>query len=495
MQMNEKKYFVFFWLLYSLITLVGVWNHEPNRDEAQVWLLVRDLNLSKIFSHINTEGHPCMWYLIVLPFAKLGLPYFSMQLIHWLIAVVATGLFLFRAPLNKLLKVLFVFSYLMLYQYSVVARNYGIVILFLFLIATYYKSRFTKPYLFALLIVALYNCHVLAFGGAFALSFIYFLEAKRNKQLNTLKFPLLIMLGGMVSVIIQLFPYSHATANALIHTNYIPQLNINTWWIALTSIQNAFVPVDSEYEELKVALFFAIVLVLFIVSAIRKLSVFIFLLFTYSWILYVFTTVHSGSLKHQGLILVFIIFTLWISSFYTNKENKLSKLIAKFINLEYLGKSVLMVVVISLFIGLIYGFSFIKKEYLYEYSGSKTMAKYIIQNNLESTEIACYRSWRATAVAPYLPNTKFWFIDRKEFGTYFILDSTFTKDGNTLSEYEIIKRAKEKYNKKALLLLNYPLSIQADSTFEYHLLYENEKLRWGTDDENFLLYEINFNKK
>ncbi len=495
MQMNEKKYFVFFWLLYSLITLVAVLNHEPNRDEAQVWLIVRDLNLSGIFSQINTEGHPCLWYLIVLPFAKLGLPYFTMQLLHWLIAVIAAGLFLFKAPLNKILKLLFVFSYLMLYQYSVVARNYCIVILFLFLIATYYQKRFTKPYLYALLLVGLYNSHVLAFGGAFALSLVYFIEARRNNQLNTLKFPLFIMLGGAVSLIIQLFPYSGATANALIHTSYIPQLNINTWWITLTSIQNAFIPVDSEYEELKVALFFTIILVLFIVSAIRKLPVFIFLLFTYCWILYVFTTIHSGSLKHQGLILIFIIFTLWISSYYTNKENNLSKLIAKFINLDYLGKSVLIVVVLSLFIGLIYGFSSIKKEYRYEYSGSKSIAKYIIQNNLQSKEIACYRSWRATAVAPYLPNTKFWFIDRKEFGTYFILDSVFNKDGDTLSEYDIIKRTKEKYNNQALLLLNYPLTIPPDSTFEYHLLYQNEKLTWGTDDENFLLYEINFNKK
>ena len=144
---------------------------------------------------------------------------------------------------------------------------------------------------------------------------------------------------------------------------------------------------------------------------------------------------------------------------------------------------------------MIYGFSSIKKEYRYEYSGSKSIAKYIIQNNLQSKEIACYRSWRATAVAPYLPNTKFWFIDRKEFGTYFILDSVFNKDGDTLSEYDIIKRTKEKYNNQALLLLNYPLTIPPDSTFEYHLLYQNEKLTWGTDDENFLLYEINFNKK
>ena len=167
---NENKIYFSAWFIYSLLTLIAVLNHEPNRDEAQVWLIVRDLNISQIFSQINTEGHPCLWYLIVLPFAKLGCPYITMQLVHWLIAMITTGLFLFKAPLNKTIKLLFVFSYFMLFQYSVVGRNYCIVILFLFLIATVYQSRFTKPYMYALLIVGLYNTHVLAFGGAFALT-------------------------------------------------------------------------------------------------------------------------------------------------------------------------------------------------------------------------------------------------------------------------------------------------------------------------------------
>jgi hypothetical protein len=145
-----------------------------------------------------------------------------------------------------------------------------------------------------------------------------------------------------------------------------------------------------------------------------------------------------------------------------------------------------------LFVNVIYGLSTIRKEYNYQYSGAKAMSDYILNNNLQSNEIACYRSWRATAVAPYLPQTKFWFSDRGEYGSFFKLDSIFDKDGNSLSDVEVIKRTKQKYNKEALLLLNYPLSIIPNSSFNYQLLFQNEKLTWGTDDENFLLYKLVF---
>ena len=154
---------------------------------------------------------------------------------------------------------------------------------------------------------------------------VYFLEAKKIGQLKKLKYPLMIMMCGAVSIIVQLFPYSSSPLNTYVHTTYIPHFNINTYWIILTSIQNAFIPIDSQYEELKVALFFAIVLILFIISSIRKTSVFIFLIITYGWIFYVFTTIYSGSLRHKGLILIFIIFSIWISNFYSNIENRFSK--------------------------------------------------------------------------------------------------------------------------------------------------------------------------
>ena len=183
---------------------------------------------------------------------------------------------------------------------------------------------------------------------------------------------------------------------------------------------------------------------------------------------------------------------MWIQSFYSAKNNAFSFRINKYFNYIAIENTTKIIVAICLFVNVIFGMSSIKKEYSLNFSGAKETANFINKQNLQANEIACYRSWRATALAPYLPNTKLWAIDRKEYSTFFILDSVFTKYGNSLSEKEILKRTKEKYKSKALLLLNEPLSIPSDDSYDSKLLYNNEKLIWGCDDENFFLYEIQF---
>jgi len=45
----------------------AIFHHEIWRDEAQVWCIVRNVNLSEIFQITKIEGHPMLWYLLVLP--------------------------------------------------------------------------------------------------------------------------------------------------------------------------------------------------------------------------------------------------------------------------------------------------------------------------------------------------------------------------------------------------------------------------------------------
>jgi hypothetical protein len=158
-----------------------------------------------------------------------------------------------------------------------------------------------------------------------------------------------------------------------------------------------------------------------------------------------------------------------------------------------LERAVIIILAICLAINVVFGLSTLRKEYTCEFSGSKAMADYIIKNNFQDKEIACYRSWRATAVAPYLPNTKFYFIDEEKYGTYFKLDSTFTKYGDNLDDKQIISRTNRHYFTRVLLLLNYPLTCPANDWFQYKLLYQTNKLTWGTDDENYFLYDLTFN--
>ena len=99
-----KKYFWLF--IYAVITLVLVLHHEVWRDEAQVWQLCTHLSVIDLFKHLVNEGHPSFFYLLNMPFAKLGFPILAMQIICWLASCGAVYLILNKSPFNKTTKII-----------------------------------------------------------------------------------------------------------------------------------------------------------------------------------------------------------------------------------------------------------------------------------------------------------------------------------------------------------------------------------------------------
>src|SRR4030042_3735997 len=110
--------------LYSAINIVLLLHHEPWEDEAQAWLIARDLDIASIFKQMAYEGSPALWHMLLLPFAKTGLPYMSEFILHLIIAIAAVAVFILYAPFSRVTKVLFIFSYYMGYEYSIIARSY-----------------------------------------------------------------------------------------------------------------------------------------------------------------------------------------------------------------------------------------------------------------------------------------------------------------------------------------------------------------------------------
>ena len=81
--------------VYVLFNGVLLWYHEPWRDEANVWLMARDLSPLQLLREIKYQGHPCLWYFLVMPFAKFGLPFRTIGMISTMVMTVAAGIYLF----------------------------------------------------------------------------------------------------------------------------------------------------------------------------------------------------------------------------------------------------------------------------------------------------------------------------------------------------------------------------------------------------------------
>ncbi len=486
---HSKKIHLSAWLIYSLITFFAVLNHEPNRDEAQVWLIVRDLDISSIYYELSAMGHPGIWYLILLPFAKLGFPYVTMLIIHWLIGISAAGILLFRSHLNTLFKVLFLFSYYLLFEYIVPARNYNLTILFLFLIAANYQTRFSHPLRYAFFVFALFNSNTHSFGAALALLLIYVWDGSLLGKLKNSRTAILLMLAGLALFIFQMWPSLDVVSrNVTIHSGLIPAFSFDSFWVSITAIQNAFIPVTPEYEEIKIALFFTLIFIFFLITLFRTPAVLVFLFLSSAWLFYLFSTKLSGSWRHEGLLLIFIVFSIWISSFYEKKNNFLISRLSFLFNLESFSLFFTKFLCCCFLITLFFGVRSISKEIRYSYSGAEEAAAFLKENKIQ--EIAAYPSWRATPLSPYIPETKIWQLERNEYGRAYDLDSVFYKYGNSLSDLKILELCRKKYPEECVLMLNQPLNYCYAG--QATLIFSNKKFIWGSDDESYFIYTVHF---
>lgn len=161
------------YLVFNGILLAG---HELWRDEANVWLIARELSPIQLFREIRYQGHPCLWYLIVMPFAKLGFPFKTISVLSFLIMAAGAGIFTFKAPFHPLTKLVCLFSPIFSYYYPVVARNYCLIALLLILLAYYYTVRNNKPVLYGLLLGLLVQADTIALATSGLISLMWLYE-------------------------------------------------------------------------------------------------------------------------------------------------------------------------------------------------------------------------------------------------------------------------------------------------------------------------------
>lgn len=175
------------YLVFNGILLAG---HELWRDEANVWLIARDLSPIQLFREIRYQGHPCLWYLLVMPFAKLGFPFKTISALSFIVMAFGAGIFIFRAPFHPITKFVCLLSPIFSYYYPVVARNYCLIALLLILLACCYPKRNEKPWLYGLLLGLLVQADTIALATAGLISLMWLwegiLQSIRDRQATPL---------------------------------------------------------------------------------------------------------------------------------------------------------------------------------------------------------------------------------------------------------------------------------------------------------------------
>ena len=172
--------FGLFIVLYSIITAF----HEPWFDEAQVWQIARCASLREILFEIpHYEGHPAFWSLILAIPAKLGVPFeVGIKSLGLLISSASAYLLIFRTKFPRLARLLIPFTYFFFYQYGVIVRPYGLLLLLMILLGLIFPERDAHPWrvFFVLLLLCLTSAYGIVIAGGLSIGIVW--ELWRQKK-------------------------------------------------------------------------------------------------------------------------------------------------------------------------------------------------------------------------------------------------------------------------------------------------------------------------
>lgn len=179
--------------IYVCINVFLLYYHEPWRDEAQAWLIARDVPFLSIPGYMSYEGHPCLWHLIIACFAKLNMPYLTLNIVSLTIMTISVGLMVFYSKVSSYLKVLLIFSPVLTYYYPIIARSYCLIPLFLFFSAIFFKSRKEHPARYTLAIAFLIQTNVIMIFTAFLMCVCFLAEVvsdyiHKQKKMDLIKY-------------------------------------------------------------------------------------------------------------------------------------------------------------------------------------------------------------------------------------------------------------------------------------------------------------------
>ena len=135
---------------------------------------------------LHGEGHPALWYLLLRTFHGIaGSRLDALPLIAMAIAIAAAWLIVWRSPFPRPLIGLILASHFFIYDFSVMARNYGIGMLILFALAVAYPRCRGRGVALGALLFLLANCNVIATILAGAFLIFWFVEIFWKRRVRT----------------------------------------------------------------------------------------------------------------------------------------------------------------------------------------------------------------------------------------------------------------------------------------------------------------------
>ncbi|MCX7053020.1 MAG: hypothetical protein NTU56_02255 [Proteobacteria bacterium] len=319
------------WIVLGWALLVGwlLLRHAFWRDEVRALsLALQGDTVVDMLRAVHGEGHPAVWYLLLRGVHTLLPTPAVLPLVSVAVALAAALLLAWRSPFGWFVVAALLLGRVGLYEYSVMARNYGISMLLMFLFAALYPQHRDRGIALGLVLLVLANCnvHSAILAGAFALFWLLDIlldkSANRSPALRNFAINAVIAMVGVLLCAITIYPPFNDAARSFIPAGDSVRRLATALFLPASSFWelagNGLPPAARLMSRWPSHYLFVSQLLMSVVLAgsafglsRRPAAMLAAWVALFSFSIF-FAVVYPGFYRHQGLWLVFLVCMYWI---------------------------------------------------------------------------------------------------------------------------------------------------------------------------------------
>jgi hypothetical protein len=497
------------WVIFAVfVAVVGftMLRHEMWRDELQAWMIARaSHSIPNLLDNIRYEGHPALWYLLLLPLAHLGRGPWVMQLAQLAIAAGAFAIVLWRAPFTLLQKALFAGGYFIVFEYGTLSRGYSLGVLFLVATCALASTRHRWPWCgVTLALLALTT----AFGSLVAVAVLLGLiidDAIRWRATGTIDltaddnqtvkqrgtrslWPLVIGFAVAVAGLALAYQQASPPGDAGVYRSWKTTFDGALARTSLAAVARALVPMPQlRHEWWNTSIFDGVTAL----AAVLGLAAF----FWIAWLLrrrpgacavwvgsavfvvgFLYTKIqYASASRYYGHIFLGLVAALWLvpaMSMIGRDDERTARTRSRLFTAILVAQ-------------LIAGMFVVAVDWKYPFSNGRNVASYIQRHHLQDAIVVGQPDVSASTVAAYL-NRDIYYQSGERFGTYILWDKQ--RKSNVAPLVAVLERLDSASNQPVLLVSNKPSTTSSLGPYRLQQLaaFDNGIVR----DEHFWLYRV-----
>lgn len=485
-------------LLYSIVSLVGMFHHEIFLEEAQQLTIGRDSNsITDVFKNMLYEGHVTLWnsFLFFITHYISPRPIY-MQLFHLLVINATVFIFLRYAPFDLPVKTLVIFGCYFLFVYSLISRNYALGILLLFVCCILMANPAKRMIIIGILVVLMCFTHLFYVFAAIGI-FVYLLYYTISKK----------ELYGRFAIFTGLFLFGSICA--FLQTRRIPGdsivgvkpglswLNFHDLSFGITCFARGYITVPPLHQQyfwdkqaiqylsgpitITIALLLFTITILFIYKSRRALLFYVppVLLLTVF-----FAMSGLGGSRYFGLFFIYFIAALWLA--YYDGVNIFPKGSASSIKKWGPQLFIYAILIIQVFTG-IYMYS---TDFKKPFSQAKNTIDYLKANHLDTQPLAFDGYNAGPPLSAYL-GRKILYLDFDQYGSFCIWKRAYLPYPRRLLLDEISSSSNIRSSKEFILVTNRDNQVNNNSNYSFNKLASFEGA--VIEGEDYYIYRVTKN--